>query len=158
MQTKRPIRWTWEGAAWALGSGVKSKQEFLFLCALHCLLLYRPFSNIITTAILQAGSPERILGVFFFIITQIHSQALHQPLAAQQFNSATPPLLLLVTLKYANPLTVTRRWVWPLHFSKVPQKSLRFTFWLHLSIPVLVPAPWGSHHPSTGRVALSFRG
>lgn len=45
-------------------------------------------------------------GIFFFIITQIYSQALQQlpsSTATQQFNLATPPLLLLVTLKYSNP-------------------------------------------------------
>jgi len=45
----------------AVGYGVQGREELLFRRAVHCQLLYRAFSNIIISAILQAGSLEIIL-------------------------------------------------------------------------------------------------
>lgn len=101
-------------------------------------------------------------GVVFFIITQIDSQASHQlppSTATQQFNLATPPLLLLVTPKYSNPFYSEQK----INLAITFPKSTPEIFQVHmLSITVLVPPPlqWRLNHthhiPTRGCVAISF--
>jgi len=56
-------------------------------------------SKVTITGILQEGSLQIIFGIFFFIMTQIYSQPLHQPLSSttrQQFNLAALSLLVIL--------------------------------------------------------------